>query len=963
LAIPDQIDDRVFSSHTGDDHDALRHELQALRRSEALLRDFIETATIALHWVGADGTILWANQAELDILGHTRAEYVGRNISEFHADEPVVNDILARLSRGETIRDYPARLRHRDGSIRHVLINSSVLFEDGKFIHTRCFTRDVTALGEQQKTGSLLTAIVDSSDDAIISKDLNGVVTSWNKSAERLFGYTQEEAAGRTIAELVIPDDRQDEEPDILARLRSGERVDHFETVRRRKDGSLLDVSLTISPVRDRTGTIVGASKIARDITERKRADDAITALNEQLQADLAAMTRMQELSTRLIQAGAFAELLEEILDAGIEITGADMGNIQLLDSDGALRIEAHRGFDGRFLKFFQDVHDGQAACGSALLTGERVVVEDVATSPVFAGTPALAAMLDAGARAVQSTPLVSRSGKLMGMFSTHYRIPRCPTERDLRLLDLLARQAADLIERKRTEDVRGQLSAIVESSGDAIYIYDFDGTILSWNHAAEELYGYKEREIVGCNVREIVPPDYRAEVPDVIHPALLRGEIIRNLESKRMRRDGSVFPALLTISPVRDERGNAVASSVIARDITDQKRTEESLRETQRLESLGLLAGGIAHDFNNLLTGVIGNASLLSDEFAAGSPQSEIVQGLMHAAERMARLTSQMLAYSGRGHFVIEPVDLSKQVIQIISLIQASIPKNVELRLSLANDLPPIEVDVSQLQQVIMNLVINAAEAIGNEQGTVAVRTELETLGQEHVKANLARTMPQHGEHVAITVEDTGCGMDDSVRSRIFDPFFTTKFTGRGLGLSSVLGIVRGHRGLITLDTHPGGGTKFRVFFPASTAGARHEAPSTHDERGRGTVLVVDDEEVVRAMATAALQRLGFSVLTAVNGSDALRIYAEQHQDIELVLLDMMMPVMGGEETLRRLFEIRPDASVIAMSGFQEREAKERFGGGIMGFLQKPFTVAQLGAEVSSARRVKGSYPAEPIL
>ena len=259
--------------------------------------------------------------------------------------KPVINDILARLGRGETIRDYPARLRHRNGSIRHVLINSSVLFEDGKFVHTRCFTRDVTALREEQQTGLLLTAIVDSSDDAIISKDLNGVVTSWNRSAERLFGYTAHEAIGRTIAELVIPDDRQDEEPQILARLRRGERVDHFETVRRRKDGSLLDISLTISPVKDQTGTIIGASKIARDITERKRADNAIKALNAQLQADLAALNRMQELSTRLIQAGAFSELLEEILDAGIEITGADMGNIQLLDNDGVLRIAAHRGF------------------------------------------------------------------------------------------------------------------------------------------------------------------------------------------------------------------------------------------------------------------------------------------------------------------------------------------------------------------------------------------------------------------------------------------------------------------------------------------------------------------------------------------------------------------------------------------------------------------------------------------
>ena len=665
-------------------------------------------------------------------------------------------------------------------------MNSSVLFEDGKFVHTRCFTRDITALREEQQKGLLLTAIVDSSDDAIISTDLSGVVTSWNKSAECLFGYTAQEAIGRTVTELVIPDDNK-QEPEMLTRLRQGEGAAHFDTVRRRKDGSQMDLSFTISPVKDRTGKIIGVSKIARDITQRKHADNAIKALNAQLQADLAAMIRMQELSTRMIQAGAFSELLEEILDAGIEITGADMGNIQLLGDDGALRMAAQRGFNARLIEFFRDVHYAQAACRAAISTRERVVVEDVGSSPMFAATPALSVMLDAEARALQSTPLVSRSGKVLGIFSTCYRTRRRPTERDVRLLDLLARQAADLIDRKRSEDIRGRLSAIVESSGDAIYVYDFEGTILSWNHAAEELYGYSEGDILGRNVREVVPPDYVAEISWLLQPTLLDGKIIRNLESKRMRRGGRVFPALLTVSPVQDERGKAVGVSVIARDISDQKRSEESLRETQKLESLGLLAGGIAHDFNNLLTGVIGNAGLLADELPADSPQFEAVQNLTAAAERMARLTSQMLAYSGRGHFVIEPVDLSKQVIQITSLIQASIPKNVELRLSLANNLPPVELDVSQLQQIIMNLVINAAESVGSGQGAVEVRTELETIGEEHLKANLALTMPGSGEYAVITVEDTGCGMDETTRNRIFDPFFYEIYGARsGFVLSS---------------------------------------------------------------------------------------------------------------------------------------------------------------------------------
>jgi PAS domain S-box-containing protein len=374
-----------------------------------VLRDFIETSTIGLHWVEADGTILWANQAELDLLGYLREEYVGRNIAEFHADKPVINDMLARLSRGETLCDQPARMLHRDGSIRHVLVNSSVLFEDGKFVHTRCFTRDVTALRQEQEANLLLAAIVDSSDDAIISEDLTGRITSWNKGAERIFGYTAQEAIGQSVT-MLIPEDRQEEEVQILARLQHGEPVDHFETLRRRKDGKLLNISLTISPVRDRQGRIIGGSKIARDITEAKRAEEAINSLNRQQTADLAAMTRLQELSTPLIHPGAFSDLLNEILEAGIAITKADMGDIELVHPDGEMRIVAHRGFEPPFQEFLGKVNGRPLTCGSALQHGVRVIIEDIVSSPLIVGTPTLAVMRDAGARALQSTPLVSRN-------------------------------------------------------------------------------------------------------------------------------------------------------------------------------------------------------------------------------------------------------------------------------------------------------------------------------------------------------------------------------------------------------------------------------------------------------------------------------------------------------------------------------------------------------------------------
>jgi PAS domain S-box-containing protein len=254
-------------------HDwALRDSEAKVRRQAAQLGALLETAAVGMHRVGPDGTILWVNDAELDMLGYTRDEYVGHPIAEFHADGGIIADILARLHRGEKLLEYPAQMRCKDGALKSVLIDSSVLWDEGHFIHTQCFTRDVTDRKRAAETHELLAAIVEASDDAVVSKTLDGVITSWNGGAERIFGYSAAEAVGRSI-ELIIPPDRLGEERDILARLRRGERIEHFETLRRAKDGRLMDISLTISPVRDATGRVVGASKIARDITDRKRAE------------------------------------------------------------------------------------------------------------------------------------------------------------------------------------------------------------------------------------------------------------------------------------------------------------------------------------------------------------------------------------------------------------------------------------------------------------------------------------------------------------------------------------------------------------------------------------------------------------------------------------------------------------------------------------------------------------------
>jgi signal transduction histidine kinase len=381
------------------------------------------------------------------------------------------------------------------------------------------------------------------------------------------------------------------------------------------------------------------------------------------------------------------------------------------------------------------------------------------------------------------------------------------------------------------------------------------------------------------------------------------------------------------------------------------RKQMEERLREAAKFESLGILAGGIAHDFNNLLTGVLGNASLLA-ELETDSFNKAAAENIVEATERAAHLTRQMLAYAGKGRYVIERLDLSKQIPAIAELVAASVPKYVELHFDLTQN-AFIDADLGQLQQLVMNLVVNAAEAIRPPGGLIEVSTTIVTLAGSLVLNTVTGPLPE-GRYVLLQVRDTGQGMDEDTKAKIFDPFFTTKFTGRGLGLAAVLGIVRAHRGGLKVTSAPGKGTTFQVLFPLAEAPDRCLAPSSPElqSEGAGTILVADDELVVRRTAKVGLEKSGYTVLLAENGLEAVKLFARESSRIAAVVLDVTMPVMDGREALTRLREIRSDIPVIASSGYSEATARQQFGDDIAGFLQKPYTVARLNEVVRQVLR-----------
>jgi signal transduction histidine kinase/ActR/RegA family two-component response regulator len=395
-----------------------------------------------------------------------------------------------------------------------------------------------------------------------------------------------------------------------------------------------------------------------------------------------------------------------------------------------------------------------------------------------------------------------------------------------------------------------------------------------------------------------------------------------------------------------------------LTREMTERAASDEARRaieakvlEVQKLESLGVLAGGIAHDFNNLLVAIMGNAGLALLDLPEGSPARASIIDVEIASRRAGELARQMLAYSGRSRFQIEPVEVSELVRELLTLLQVSIGKGVILRLDLPQEPVVVDADAAQLRQVVMNLVINAADAIGQRSGTVTIRLSrlaatAEYLADVHPEAGL-----EPGHYAALEVSDTGIGMDQATQSRIFDPFFTTKFTGRGLGLAAVLGIVRSHGGALRVYSEIGHGSTFRVVLPLSASSPQ---PSVAAEgrgwRGSGTILVVDDDPMVRSVARRLLESFGLTVHVAASGPEAIERVRATPAAVDAVLLDMTMPELSGPDVLARLRAIRPDLAVVLMSGYHEDELAAEVGAGISGFIQKPFTPAELANRMRAA-------------
>jgi|GEM_PF-2359078 len=523
-------------------------------------------------------------------------------------------------------------------------------------------------------------------------------------------------------------------------------------------------------------------------------------------------------------------------------------------------------------------------------------------------------------------------------------------------LEELNAELQIKLIEREEAEASlqasEAKFRTIFDSVNDAIFLHEIgSGAIVDVNQRMCEMYGMTRAEALEATVREIssdVSP-YRPE--DAARWLKLAAEGRPQLfEWHARRKDGELF--WVEISMRLSTIGTVDRILVTVRDITDRKRAEDErlnlekqLLHAQKLESLGVLAGGIAHDFNNILTSIIGNADLALMRINPESPAIDNLHNIEKASARAADLAKQMLAYSGKGKFVVSNHDINDLLEEMLHILQVSISKKAVLRLNLTRPLPPVEADATQLRQIIMNLVINASEAIGDKSGVIAISTGCMDCDKSYLKDVWLNENIADGLYVFVEIADSGCGMTKETLGKLFDPFFTTKFTGRGLGMAAVLGIVRGHKGAVKVYSEPGKGSTFKILLPASGKPAELFCQDSGNDawKGSGTVLLVDDEETVRGIGAEMLKELGFKVVTADDGREAMIVYTAR-PDISFVILDLTMPHMDGEQCFRELRMLNPDVKVIMSSGFSELEVTQKFvGKGLGGFIQKPYKLSVL--------------------
>jgi two-component system, cell cycle sensor histidine kinase and response regulator CckA len=1028
------------------------HLEESRRLSEERYRTLFDYAPDGILIADPKSYYLDANESICRMLGYPCDELIGLHAtdivleSEFEYIDPALDVINAK---SEYHREW--RFKRKDGTnfVGDVIATA---MPDGNIL---AVIRDITERKEEVAVRESLASIVESSDDAIIAKDLNGIVTTWNSGAERIYGYSRGEMIGAPLLRL-IPPDRVEEENRIIARVVEGQIIDHFETIRIRKDGKPIDVSMSVSPLKDAYGKVIGASKIARDITDRKRAeherrvmseiiDEAITTPNLEEYLKLVHRSISQILyaencfvmlhdpATNIIdfefwvdrrdprpepkpRGRGFAsyvlrtgvpllltkEAKQELQEQGeaeqIGSTSASWMGVPLRTPSRTIGVlvlqhyEKDDEYSKQDLAFLTSVGDQIALAIERKRAVEALIDSEERYRLLFEKNPlpmwvydlqtlGFLEVNDAAVHhygytraefrsmtildirpsedvapvltSVENEPTDIQSGRAWRHRKKDGTIIDVEiTSHALSFLDHSARLvlAKDITETKRAEEALSESEErnrdLVENAIDIIYTHDLEGNYTSVNKAGEKITGYTMEEALTMNLTDVVAPEYREFAMGKL-AAKFAGEQVGPYEIEILAKDGSRVAVEIN-TRILFEKGEPVGVQGIARDVTQRKQLEEQFLQAQKMESIGVLAGGIAHDFNNLLTAINGYSELTLKKMSGDDPLRRNIQEVKEAGDRATALTGQLLAFSRKKILQPKVHNLNPLISNLERMLRRIIRENIELRTVLDPELGNINADPGQMEQVLMNLTINARDAMPNG-GTLTIETQNVFLDEEYVSQHIEITA---GPFVKLVVTDSGQGMDEETRRRIFEPFFTTKEVGKGtgLGLSTVYGIVKQSGGDIMVYSEIGHGTTFKIYLPSidETVQRPKWIDEGEDSSGTETILVVEDEEIVRNLVSAILEGLGYKVLEAGNGEAALSICKNYTGPIHLLLSDVIMPNMSGSELRENIVKVCPDIRVMFMSGYTDDSISNS---GILAsktaFIEKPFTPDKLARKV----------------
>ncbi len=878
--------------------------IAAARPPTESLVDLLEEAVIV---AGRDGTVIEWNNGATRVFGWTPDEAQGMSIHALQSPgttcglASAVQQVFVNNTQwhGET-----AFLR-KGGETGACEVVALPLGEERTLLSIRDVTARRKKFEQVSEERHLLRALMDGIPDIIILKDTDGRYLMINHAHRKLTGRPDGEVIGCRVTELGFPEDlgRLYLEDDMRV-LRTGEAMVNREEPFNFPDGKSGWFLTSKYPLRDTGGRILGLIVIARDITEMKRAADELS-----------------ETRLRLSQHLDNSLLLVAELDPALCVTRWAGRAEKMFGWTSAEAI-------GRTLDELKVNHPDEAGRIAGMIQNLTSGAQDHSTL---------------------RSRNVTKDGRVIHClwWNSVLRNPDGSIRSYLTLAEEIT-YTVETLEKLQASD--RLLNTLIQATGIGYVQLDATGRIVAANDRYLAFFGANhETALIGRLYLDLVAPHHRTMAARTFEKLLAEGRI-QNAEIDLADLRGR--PAAFEFNANVENTGDGVRIHAFCRDISERKRAieersamESKLQETQKLESLGVLAGGIAHDFNNLLTGVLGNVGLAAAEIPENSPAHGFLAQIEKAASRAAELCKQMLAYSGKGRFDVKVLDPNALIRETMSLLGISISKRARLDFQLAPSLPAVLADATQLRQIVMNLVINASEALGECDGTVRVATRTVQLDAAQLAAANAAPDAKEGSYVCIEVSDTGSGMEPDVLKRIFDPFFTTKFTGRGLGLAAVLGIVRGHQGALTVTSRPRHGSCFRVMLPASDLAAESDgdvAEPPEQWRGSGTVLVVDDEETVRSVAMRLLGFLGFEPVAAVDGREAVKLLPTLGE-LRFVFLDLTMPHMDGQQTLREMRKVRPNLRALIMSGFTAQDISHRFKDDqFIDFIQKPFNLTQ---------------------